>query len=399
MKFRIFFHIFMAGLLLALAACSTTNNSEPPAELTELAKPEFVKLLWSTDSGKGFVKKFMDIQPWVDGDDIYTIDTLGLIKKLDATNGKERWRYETNMRVVTGLGGSKNGLVATSRDGDVIFFDFVPGGLKQRWKQTINSEIRTRAVIDGDQVFIRSVDGELTALNSENGDIQWNVSRRVPSLSLTGSSFPIITAELVISGFDNGKLVAFSRENGSTVWEHTVSTPRGRSEIERLVDLDGQFLLRDNVIYISAYQGNLIAITLNSGQVLWSRKFSSYKAIEADGDALYLVDDRSNLWAIDRRTGSAFWKQDALHDRKLTAPRLISEKLVVGDLEGYAHWLSKTDGALLARFRPSEIRFISQPSVIGDRVILNDTSGQLFALTQNHDAVSRHEADIDAQNF
>ena len=392
------FRACVALMLLALAACTTNDNSAPPAELTPLAKPEYVKLLWSTDSGKGFVKKFMDIQPFTLGERIYMIDTLGVITRLDLHTGKPLWRVQTGLAAVTGLGGNDEGLVATSRDGDVVFYDFAHPGLKQRWKQSLNSEIRTRAVVDGGQVFIRAVDGELTALNAKTGAIEWNVSRLVPSLSLTGSSFPVITSDLVISGFDNGKLVAFSRKNGATVWEHTVSTPRGRSEIERLVDLDGQFLLRNGVIYISSYQGKLIAITLQ-GQVLWTRKFSSFKAIEADDDALYLTDDRSNIWSIDRRTGSAFWKQDALHDRKLTAPRLIGDKLVVGDLEGYVHWLNKADGEMLARYRPSQIRFISQPTVIGHIVLVNDISGQVFALSQDPNAVSNKDADLDVKKI
>ena len=397
MAYRMMLRAFALIALLNLYACSTTDNSAPPAELTELENAEFVKLLWSTDSGKGFVKKFMDIQPLVIGKRFFTIDTLGVIDELDIRTGKKRWEFATGLSAAAGPGGDESGIVATSRDGDVAFYDFAERGLKLRWKQTLKSEIRTRPVVDGGQVFVRTVDGELTVLDAAKGNILWNVSRRVPSLSLTGSSFPVITKDLVIGGFDNGKLVAFSRDNGSTVWEHTVSAPRGRSEIERLVDIDGQFLLRDNVIYVSSFQGNLIAITLNSGQVLWSRKFSSYKAIEADDDALYLTDDRSNVWSIDRRTGSAFWKQDALHDRKLTAPRLIGDKLVVADLDGYVHFLKKSDGALVARIKPSEIRFISQPTVIGKLVLVNDMSGQVFGLSQNRNAVSLKDDDLDVQ--
>ncbi|MBT6456797.1 MAG: PQQ-binding-like beta-propeller repeat protein, partial [Gammaproteobacteria bacterium] len=189
--------------------------------------------------------------------------------------------------------------------------------------------------------------------------------------------------ELVISGFDSGKLVAFNRENGSTVWEHTVTSPRGRTEIERLVDLDGQFILLDNIIYISSFQGDLVALTLNSGQVLWSRKFSSFQAMDADNEALYLTDDKSHIWSIDRRTGSAFWKQDVFNARKLTAPRLLGDKIVVADLEGYIHWLSKADGSLLTRIQPFDIRYISQPLAIDSSIVVIDVSGQLTVLTQD----------------
>ena len=152
----------------------------------------------------------------------------------------------------------------------------------------------------------------------------------------------------------------------------------------------GLLYLRDNIIYISSFQGDLIAITLNSGQLLWSRKFSSFQAIDADDESLYLTDDKSHVWSIDRRTGSAFWKQDALNARKLTAPRVIGQRLVVADLEGYIHWLDKQDGKIMARQQPATIRYISQPQIVGSIVVVMDMSGQITAYTQQRkDAVKK----------
>lgn len=366
-----------------LAACSTPDNSEPPAELTEIQNPEFVKLVWNKDSGKGAVRKYINMQPFVFDSKIYTIDTVGHISRFDASTAEVDWVYDSGLDSITGLTGDSASLVATSRNGEVVLFDYDDFSIKQRWKHQLNGEIRTRAVIDGKQVFIRTVDGKINVLDANDGAMQWNVSRRVPALSLTGSSHPIVTDDLVIAGFDNGKLVAFNRENGSTAWEHTVSSPQGRSEIERLVDLDGQFILRDNIIYISSYQGNLIALTVDNGQVLWSRKFSSFKAMDIDEEAIYLTDDNSHIWSIDRRTGSAFWKQDILQHRKLTAPRLLNDKIVVGDLQGYIHFLDKSDGRVVARIQPSDVKYIAQPEVIESKIVTIDLSGQLFVITQD----------------
>lgn len=286
---------------------------------------------------------------------------------------------------MSGLSGNAKSLFATSREGVVARLDVDPGKkLLPVWQQQLNSEIRSRAIVDGKQVFVRTVDGKLSALDVDSGKIQWSVSRRVPALSLTGNSFPAVVGDLVIAGFDNGKLTAFEKTNGSTVWETSIGSPSGRTEIERLIDLDGQFLIRDGVIYACSYQGNLAAITANNGQVIWSRKFSSYQAIEADDEALYLTDERSHVWSIDRRTGSAFWKQDSLNARKLTAPRLIEDKLVVADLQGYVHYLSKLDGKLLARIQPENDRYISQPLSMGTTAILIDNVGRLTAIAQQN---------------
>ncbi len=384
----IFFRLLLLSLLFFITACSDVDNSEPPAELTKIDKPEYVKILWTKDTGEGALNKYIDMQPFIKGNKIYTIDTTGLLSQLDLEMNTLDWSLKTGLSAVAGVSGDSLSLVASSRDGEVVLFDFDEKSVKQRWKHQLKSEIRTKAVVDEHQVFIRTVDGKLSVLSTADGELQWAVSRRVPALSLTGSSYPLVTEELVISGFDSGKLVAFNRENGSTVWEYTVTSPRGRTEIERLVDLDGQFLLRDNIIYISSFQGDLVALTLNSGQVLWSRKFSSFQAMDADSEALYLTDDRSHVWSIDRRTGSAFWKQEVFNARKLTAPVVLGDKIVVADFEGYIHWLSKADGGQLARIRPSESRYIAQPLVIDERTIVIDVSGQVTVLTQNKEIKS-----------
>ncbi len=370
------------SLTLFMFGCSTPDNSEPPAELTDIESPEYVRELWSFQTGKSSKVNFYDLAPLVAGDKIYTIDLNGRIYQIDAKRGRADWSFETGLPAIAGLSGDETHLVATSRDGEVAMFEVKEDSLLLSWKKQLSSEIRTQAVLDKDQVFVRAGDGKLSALDATSGEIQWTVTRRVPALSLTGNSSPIPVGDLVITGFDNGKLAALERSNGSTAWETTIGSPRGRTEIERLVDIDGQFVIRDGVIYVSSFQGNLAAVTANTGQVIWTREFSSSKAITADQEAIYLVDDRSHLWSIDRRTGSSFWKQDVLNARKITAPAILGERLIVGDLAGHLHFLQKSDGKLMARIRPAESRYISQP-VIGTGVAyVIDVAGNLTAVTQ-----------------
>jgi outer membrane protein assembly factor BamB len=374
--------LLLASLVLWLFGCSTPDNSEPPAPLTEIENPQSVFELWSFVAGKSTTANYFDLAPLVVGDKIYTIDVVGLVYQIDAKSGRPDWSYETELPAIAGLSGDAKHLVATSRNGEVALYEILPESLKLIWKKQLSSEIRSQAVLDQGQVFVRTGDGKLSALDASNGDVQWTVTRRVPALSLTGTSKPIAIDDLVISGFDNGKLVAFERANGSTAWETTIGNPRGRTEIERLVDLDGQFVIRDGVIYVSSFQGSLAAVTVNGGQVVWSRDFSSSKAIAVDQEALYLVDDHSHLWSIDRRTGSSFWKQDVLNARKITAATLVGENLVVGDLYGYLHFLRRSDGKLVARVRPWEKRYFSQPVNDNGMIIVLDSAANLTALTQ-----------------
>jgi len=371
------------GLLIAsllLLSCGDKDNSEPPAPLTKIEQALRVIVDWKTNTGAGIETASYNMRPLLVQDQIFSVDTRGLVKSIDTESGKVNWSTETGMAAITGLAGTAAVIIASSRDGDLNAYDILQDDLELRWSTRLKGEIRALPLIAGEQVFVRTVDGQLSALSLIDGSIQWTISRRVPALSLTGNSQPVVRGDLVIAGFDDGKISAFSRADGQTVWETTVSRPTGRTEIERLVDLDGQFILRDGIIYISSYQGRLAAIQAIDGNLLWSRKFSSYQSIVADQDALYLSSDNSHIWSIDRRTGSAFWKQEALHARKITAPLLIDDKLVVADLEGYVHWLDKSDGALRGRVRPTSSRHIAQPLVWDNRIMVIDSEGILSSL-------------------
>jgi outer membrane protein assembly factor BamB len=370
--------LLIASLLLL--SCGDKDNSEPPAPLTKIEQALRVIVDWKTNTGAGIETASYNMRPLLVQDQIFSVDTRGLVKSIDTESGKVNWSTETGMAAITGLAGTAAVIIASSRDGDLNAYDILQDDLELRWSTRLKGEIRALPLIAGEQVFVRTVDGQLSALSLIDGSIQWTISRRVPALSLTGNSQPVVRGDLVIAGFDDGKISAFSRADGQTVWETTVSRPTGRTEIERLVDLDGQFILRDGIIYISSYQGRLAAIQAIDGNLLWSRKFSSYQSIVADQDALYLSSDNSHIWSIDRRTGSAFWKQEALHARKITAPLLIDDKLVVADLEGYVHWLDKSDGALRGRVRPTSSRHIAQPLVWDNRIMVIDSEGILSSL-------------------
>lgn len=372
------------GLLLALLlpGCSSeVDNSEPPAPLTTIENPLPLKLNWQIETSSAVNAASYRLRPFHSRNRIYSIDTSGLIVCIDADSGDRLWRHRSGLKSIAGLGGNDELLLATSRDGHIEAYRHSAEGLEALWKIRIDSEIRAVPVLDGKQVFVRSVDGKLRSLSAADGSQQWVVSQRVPVLSLTGNSEPLVAGGLVFAGFDDGKLIAYERASGEIRWETTISVPSGRTEVERLVDLDGRFVLRNGIIYVSSFQGRLAAVQASSGDLLWSREFSSYQPIAIGDDALYLAAADSDLWAIDLRTGSAFWKQDVLHARKITAPSVIGEKVVVADLYGWLHWFNRADGRLLGRIRIGEGRSYAQPLVAGNAVVTVDKHGQLSSVS------------------
>jgi len=369
-------------LLCIIAACGgETDNSEPPSPLTDIEAPVALKINWNLDTRAASNTAAYRLRPLIIGNRAYTIDTSGLIACVDISTGRKLWSYETDLPALSGLGGNENLVIATSGDGDIAAFQIVEKGLEPLWKTRASSEIRAIPIVNDDQVFVRSVDGKLQSLALADGSQQWVVSQRVPVLSLTGNSEPLIDTQLVYSGFDDGKLIAFDRRSGKVRWETTISIPSGRTEVERLVDLDGQFLMRDGVIYVASFQGRLAAVVAVNGDVLWARDFSSFQSMAIDDNAIYLSADNSDLWSIDRRTGSAFWKQDVLHARKITAPAITNDKLVVADLSGYLHWFDTADGKLVGRIRATKKRNYVQPLIWQDSVLTLDQDGYFSSVS------------------
>ncbi|MGD8350070.1 MAG: outer membrane protein assembly factor BamB [Gammaproteobacteria bacterium] len=369
-------------LVLLLAACSGgKDNAEPPAELTSIDNELPLVVNWTLDTRASGNRASYRLRPLLLGDRVYSIDTEGSIVCVDAASGRRMWRYDTDLSSIAGLGGNASLIIASSRDGDVAAFREVEKGLEPVWRVSIGGEIRATPVIDGEQIFVRSVDGKLRSLSAVDGSQQWMVSRRVPALSLTGNSRPLVAGGLVFEGLDDGKLVALERDSGEVRWETTISIPTGRTEVERLVDIDGGFVLRDGVIYVSAFQGRLAAVQAVSGDVLWSREFSSFESIAIDDEALYLSNEQSHLWSIDRRTGSAFWKQDVLNARRITAPTKFGGWIVVADLAGYLHWFDSEDGKLVGRIRATENRSYVQPLIWENSVLMLDKNGLLASVS------------------
>jgi outer membrane protein assembly factor BamB len=234
-------------------------------------------------------------------------------------------------------------------------------------------------LVTGDRVVVRTVDGRLRSLDAATGKEQWSADEPVPRLSLRGNAAPVLAGESVISGFDSGKVVAYALATGDVVWQAQVSTPRGRSELERLADVDGAVRVDEGDGYAVGYQGRVVMFALDSGQIWWGRDLSSYRGLALDADQLYVSAADGSVVALRRRDGTVNWQQDGLKRRGLGAPAVAGDAVVVGDFEGYLHWLDRATGRFVAREHPGGARIAAAPLVSGDRVFVIDEDGKLVA--------------------
>jgi outer membrane protein assembly factor BamB len=353
------------------------DNTEPPAPLTTFKPQTGVRQLWSVDVGTGSAKYYLKLSPTIRYGMVYSASADGSVVALDAKTGASKWSANIKLPISGGPGTGDGQVYIGSSEAYVIALDAQTG--TQRWRTRVPSEVLTAPVSEDGVVVVRTIDGKITGLSATDGKQIWQQTHPVPVLSLRGSSTPILFRGAVFIGFSDGKLSAILLKDGRLLWSSRVALPRGRTELERMVDIDSEPLVDEFVVHAVTFQGNIATMETRSGRVLWRRDMSSHAGISNDQNNLYVTDEQSHVWSLDRRTGSSFWKQDKLHARQVTAPVSHGNYVVVADVEGYVHWLNKENGSLSARIRLGDAAVIARPQVVDDIAYILAKDGRLAA--------------------
>jgi outer membrane protein assembly factor BamB len=365
------------GLALLLVGCASTSVREPPAPLAEFTPVFTVSQLWSADIGSGS-KEFDGLVPAVRDSTVYAAGAGGRVSALAADTGSRRWQVELNVPIGGGVGVGSTLVAVGTRDGRVVALARDSG--EQRWVAKVSSEILAPPAVGESLVVVRTVDGRVFGLAIADGKRLWSFERTEPALSLRGTDTPVLISGAVLAGFASGRMAALRVQDGQPLWETAVALPRGRNEIERLVDVDVSPLVFDDAIYAASFQGKLAALNPSNGNVLWSRDVSTHTGMASDGKTLYLTNDRGYVMAFDRRNGASLWRQEALRGRGLNAPIVHDDVVVVADYEGYVHWLAREDGRFVARYQAVGAPVRARAAVSDGTVFVSGISGTLSAL-------------------
>ena len=369
-----------AFLLNACSLIEGRDNREPPAELEPIQAGVPIERIWSAEVGDSDADQSLDLRPAFSQGRIYAAGSDGAVTALDANTGQTIWRIELDddARIVGGVGVGEGRVVVSTADGDLIALDPNDGG--ERWRVNLGSQVLAPVALAEGRAVARTSDGRVRGLSAADGAEHWMLERRLPALTLRGASKPLIQAGKAILGMDNGRLVVVDLDRGRPVWERTVATPSGRSELERMTDIDADPLAYRDKIYVTAFQGRLMEINFNDGSVNWARPISSHTGLDADPRRLAVTDDEGNLWILERLSGEPLLKQNALRGRSPTAPKRAGNYLVVGDFEGYVHWFSLETGETAGRIRVDDSGIRAAPLVVGDVVYVLSRDGVLSAL-------------------
>lgn len=376
---------FLLGSLMLAGGCTAIgnlfdnpDNTAKPAELVDFKPTIKVRTVWQRDVGSGSDELFLKLRPAIDGERVYAAARDGRVRAFDARTGDSVWETDTD-RPLSGGPGLGDGLVLVgTSDGDVLALTEKDGEVV--WRARVSSEVLSAPQAQGGIAVVRTIDGKLFGLSTDDGTRLWVYDRTAPVLTLRGTSSPVLAEGAAIAGFDGGQMVAIALKNGQPLWETRVAVPRGRTELERMVDIDADPIIVGNAVYAVTYQGQIAALELFSGQMIWRRDMSSHSGLGVGPDNVYVTDDSSHVWALNRQNSASMWRQAKLEARRVSPPAVFDRYVVVGDLEGYVHWLRKDDGQFVARVRIDSDSIVAAPVATAFAVYVLGSSGELAAL-------------------
>lgn len=369
----------------SLAGCGTIRDwfqddeeeAKAPVALTEITPTATVTRIWSADAGKGEGLLGALQAPAVADGRVYAAAVEGGVHAFDLQTGNRIWNYESELRLSGGPGVGESVVAIGSLDGDVIALDAATGA--EKWTAKVSNEVIAAPAVGMGMVFVRSNDGRVTALDAATGERRWFWNHEVPTLSVRGNDAPVLGPGYLFVGNDDGTVSALAAQDGRPLWEQAIAQQEGRTELDRMADVDGTPVLEGTSLFATSFKGQTMAIDAPSGQPMWLSDNGGPGQVAAAPSVVVVTEPNGTVFGLDKASGSALWQQPALARRSLTAPAIHGDYVVVGDYDGYLHWLDLDNGEFVARIRAGGEALRATPVVADGILIVQDVEGGLSA--------------------
>ncbi|BBP46484.1 hypothetical protein THMIRHAS_18570 [Thiosulfatimonas sediminis] len=381
---KLFAVIFMSS---ALAACSSTIKLEEPpkaaldSELTMDLQWQVAQVAMPNGDTRGLT---IEQSP----ERVFVANSQGFVTALQKDN-QSRWTdqvaWESRLDEVITAG--------PTLDGSNLYVGTAKGRLKAlnprtgelQWQVQLSSEILSKPVVFDNAVFTRTVDGKVYSLNRRDGKVIWVAEHQMPSLSLRGAPQVLPTEDFVFVAWETGIVQALSTVSGELQWEARIAIPAGRTDLERMVDVQANLQLRDGVLYALGYHGKLAAINPANGNFIFLKEVSGLRDFVIDEQAVYLVDENDVLYAFDAKSGAQLWKQQSMKNRFIGDLAMYQNQLLVTDSWGYLHWFNKLQGTEQSRFQHSN------EYGDGDKIVRVEVDGEIIYVFDGSGMISRYK--------
>jgi len=371
------------GVLALMTGCSTISSLNPfaskpkgnlPAPLVDLKGSMAVRTAWKLEVGKSRNYQF---SPALAGNTIIAAGGDGTLVRAEAATGRQIWRTKAGMDLTAGVGTDGNFIVVGGEKGQLLAFDMDGKAL---WKAQLSSEILSSPVVGQGVVVARSVDNRIVGFDAATGQKKWTVQRAAPPLTLRLAPGMVVHDKDVIIAQPGGKLLSLLLATGAPRWEVEVGVARGATELERVTDIGGYPAVFEADVCAVAYQGRAGCWDVLNGSPRWTRDLSSEAGVAVDQRFVFASDDKGAVYAYNRDGGTSAWKNDKLAFRRLSTPVSYGRTVAVGDYQGYVHFLSREDGAFLARAATDGSAISSTPVVSGSNLIFQTQNGTVTAI-------------------
>lgn len=370
----------LVAMTVSVGACSSKAKVREPAELTDIGETQLkVEHLWSHGVGDGADGRPSGLRPLLESDALFVAESGGQVQALDPETGRVRWEHELKARVSAGPSVLGDLVLVGTLDSEVIALKRADGALV--WRTPVSSEVLAPPVGSGNVVVARSIDGRTFGLAASDGRRLWSFDRTVPTLTLRGISAPLIEGSRVLLGMDSGRLAAVQLSDGTPMWEQPVSVPSGRTELERLADIDAQLVDTLDGVLVASYGGDVTLIDPTDGESRWRRAIKSGTGVAVGGSSVFISDVDGVVWALDAATGAAVWKSETLKYRRLSPPAFFKGHVVVADYKGYLHFFEPADGKLVGRTRVGRDPVLAPMVATDSTLYVLNVEGRLEALT------------------
>jgi outer membrane protein assembly factor BamB len=371
--------------IVMITGCSTVRGwfskedktATEPAELVDFQATAQPARLWKASAGKGVGRTGVAQAPFIADGRVYAASVKGGVRAFDLQSGASVWHHDSDLRLSGGPGAGEGLVVAGSLDGDVIALDASSGAM--RWSAKVPNEVIARPAVGQGVVVVRSNDGRITAFEASTGERRWFWVQELPALTVRGNAPVSLAPGHVFVGTDEGTLVALALADGRVLWEQPVGIAEGRTELQRMADVDGAPVVDGGVVFASSYKNSTVAFEGPSGRPIWAAESGGAGGVGLADDRVVVSDAAGTVWGIDKYVGTAYWQQPALARRGLSPAAVHGNHAVVGDFDGYLHWLRLSDGEFAARRRASRSAIAGRPAVADGILVVQDVDGDLSA--------------------
>ncbi|MAR95631.1 MAG: outer membrane protein assembly factor BamB [Gammaproteobacteria bacterium] len=354
LKTKSIHYLILLQIAFILSSCASFDglrfwksdeiNPDEPRELISFSEKRDIVLTWK-NSFNG-INEIGNFVPAFSSGNIYFSDTQGNVSSISAIDGSKNWESKLDL-LASGTAAGFDIVVISDEKGNVIALNIDDGSML--WSTNLKSEILSSAAIDAKGVIVKTGAGELFSLDKQTGEILWSYRSKLPTLTIRGSSSPIIFDNKVYVSFDNGRLGVFEISSGFPLWDGAISYVSGSSELENLIDADSNPVISGGLIYTTNYQGKLNIFDIAQKRSIWSYDISSFFSPVISRGMIVVVESNSAIKSFTSKNLEESWVIEDYINRQISNAISFKGNLIIGDFEGYIHIINPLNGKTIGR--------------------------------------------------